>query len=88
VAVPEMNGMSRVAFNLHNALTRWEFSPFALLVLAVAIIIAAWYLRAEWTLSTRGRSWSMKRTISFLAGLVAVVIALQSPVSTFTMDCS
>jgi putative membrane protein len=86
VAVPEMNGMSRVAFNLHNALTRWEFSPFALLVLAVAIIIAAWYLRAEWTLSTRGRSWSMKRTISFLAGLVAVVIALQSPVSTFTMD--
>jgi putative copper resistance protein D len=56
------------------------------LVLAVAIIIAAWYLRAEWTLSTRGRSWSMKRTISFLAGLVAVVIALQSPVSTFTMD--
>ncbi len=78
--------MSRVAFNLHTALTRWEFGPFALLVLAAAIITAAWYLRAEWSLSTRGRSWSIKRTVSFMAGLVAVVIALQSPVSTFTMD--
>jgi len=86
VAVPEMNGMSRVGFTAHNALTRWDFSPFALLVLAVAIIVAAWYLRAAWTLSARGRSWSAKRTVSFVAGLVAVVIALQSPVSTFTMD--
>ena len=55
-------------------------------MLAVAIMAAAWYFRAQWTLSARGRSWSVKRTISFMAGLVAVVIALQSPVSTFTMD--
>ena len=54
--------MSRVAFTFHNALTRWEFSPFALLVLAAAIVAASWYLRAEWTLSTRGRRWSGKRT--------------------------
>ncbi len=78
--------MSRVAFTSHNALTRWEFSPFALLVLAVAIVTGAWYLRAGWTLSTRGRNWSVRRTLSFMAGLVAVVIALQSPVSTFTME--
>ena len=78
--------MSRVAFNFHNALTRWEFSPFALLVLAAAIVAASWYLRAEWSLSTRGRRWSGKRTASFMAGLVALVVALQSPVSTFTMD--
>src|ERR1700689_1318484 len=81
-----MNGMNRVAFTFHNALTRWEFSPFALLVLAAAIVAASWYLRAEWTLSTRGRKWSGKRTASFMAGLAGLVLALQSPVSTFTMD--
>src|ERR1700722_11217906 len=81
-----MNGMGRVAFNLHNALTRWEFSPFALLVLAAAIVAASWYIRAELTVSTRGRRWSGWRTASFMAGLVAVVVALQSPVSTFTTD--
>jgi putative copper resistance protein D len=81
-----MNGMSRVAFNLHTATTQWEFSPFAILVLVAAIAAAVWYARAEWALSIRGRRWSWKRTASFMAGLVAIVIALQSPVATFTMD--
>ena len=40
----------------------------------------------EWSLSTRGRRWSRKRTVAFLSGLVAIVIALQSPVATFTME--
>jgi putative membrane protein len=78
--------MGRVAFTLHNATTKWEFSPFAVLILVAAIIAALWYVRAEWSLSARGRSWSAKRTISFMAGLVAIVIALQSPVASFTMD--
>lgn len=78
--------MSRVAFNLHTATTQWEFSPFAILVLVAAIAAAVWYARAEWALSIRGRRWSWKRTASFMAGLVAIVIALQSPVATFTMD--
>ena len=50
------------------------------------MVTAAWYLRAGWALSTRGRSWSAKRTVSFMAGLVALIIALQSPVATYTMD--
>src|ERR1700722_6531009 len=81
-----MNGTDRLAFTLHNATTQWEFSPFGLLVTVVAIGLAVWYLRAEWILSTRGRRWSGKRTISFMAGLLAIVIALESPVASFTME--
>jgi putative copper resistance protein D len=81
-----MNGTDRLAFTFHNATTQWEFSPFGLLVTVVAVALAVWYLRAEWILSTRGRRWSGKRTVSFLAGLLAIVIALESPVASFTMD--
>jgi putative membrane protein len=88
-AVPEMHAMpsmSRVPLSAHNALTQWEFTPFALLVLVVVISAAVWYLRAEWAVGLRGRRWSRKRTVSFLAGLVAVDLALQSPVAVFTSD--
>ena len=78
--------MGRVALNFHTATTQWEFSPFAILVLTLAVVAALWYLRAQWSLSTRGRRWSRKRTVAFLSGLVAIVIALQSPVATFTME--
>jgi len=81
-----MNGMGRIALNFHTATTQWEFSPFAILVLTLAVVAALWYLRAEWILSTRGRRWSRKRTVAFLSGLAAIVIALQSPVATFTME--
>ena len=84
-----MNGMpeaGRLAFNASNAFARWEFTPFALLVLVTVIATGAWYLRAQWAVSLRGRRWSPKRTVSFIAGLVAIDLALQSSVATFTMD--
>jgi putative membrane protein len=80
-----MNGMGRVAFTLHTAFTRWDISPFAIVVLVAGVAVAGWYLRAGWALSARGRRWSGKRTLSFLSGLVAIVLALQSPVASFTM---
>ncbi len=79
-----MNGMSPVTFSPHAALTRWEDSPFALLVVVVLVAAAAWYLRADWQLAARGRRWPWPRTLAFLSGLVAVDLALQSPVATFT----
>jgi putative membrane protein len=85
VVVPEMSGSGRLAFTFHNAVTHWEFTPFAVLILALAVAAAAWYLKAERSLSARGRQWSRMRSVSFLAGLVAVVLALQSPVASFTM---
>jgi putative copper resistance protein D len=78
--------MARIALTTHTATTQWELSPFALVVLATAIVCAVWYMRAEWELSTRGHRWSGKRTCSFMLGLAAIVVALQSPVATFTME--
>jgi putative copper resistance protein D len=48
------------------------------------IAVAYWYLRGDWLLAGRGRRWPRQRTICFMAGLVAVDLALQSPVATFT----
>lgn len=76
--------MPRVSFSLHSALTAWLWSPFSLLMMAVLIGLAYWYLRSDWMLAARGRRWPAHRTVSFLAGLVAVELALQSPVATFT----
>src|SRR5450756_2453646 len=78
--------MSRMAFTMHNAVTQWEFTPFAVVVLVSVLAAAAWYLQAQWALSARGRRWSPKRTASFLTGLVAIDVALQSPVAAFTME--
>ncbi len=76
--------MSRVDFNLHNALTRWQWGPFSLLVATALIGAGYWYLRGDWLLAARGRRWPPGRTSAFLAGLVVVDLALQSPVATFT----
>jgi putative copper resistance protein D len=79
-----MNGMAPVTFSTHAALTRWEDSPFALLVVVALVAAACWYLWADWQLATRGRRWPWPRTVAFLAGLVTIDLALQSPVATFT----
>lgn len=76
--------MPRLEFTLHNALTSWQFGPFQLGVLAAVIALMAWYLQADWKLAARGRRWSSKRTASFLAGLICVDLALQSPIAAFT----
>src|SRR5271168_5010846 len=78
--------MGRMAFSVHNALTQWDFSLFPMFVIVALISVAALYLRADWRLAGRGRRWSGQRTTSFMAGLIAVDLALQSPVATFTQD--
>jgi putative membrane protein len=84
--MPGMHGAGRLAFDAHNAMTQWVFGPFAALVLVVVVVAAVWYLRAQARLAARGRRWSRKRTLSFLAGLVAIDLALQSPIAAFTAD--
>jgi len=78
--------MQPLQFTLHNALTQWQWSPFPLLVLAAVIAVGVWYLRSDWKLAMRGRRWNGTRTAAFLAGLVAVDLAFQSPVATFAMS--
>jgi putative copper resistance protein D len=76
--------MAHVGFSLHNALTQWEFSAFPVCVVVLLAAVAVWYLRADWRLAARGRRWSGWRTASFMAGLVAIDLALQSPVAAMT----
>jgi cytochrome c oxidase assembly factor CtaG len=83
--MPGMPGAHRLGFTLHNVLTSWDTSPFALLTLATCVVVGAWYVQAVWALSAKGRAWSRMRTVSFLSGLVLIDLALQSPVASFTM---
>ncbi len=78
--------MQPVTFSLHSALTRWQWSPFSMAVLAALVVVAYWYLRADWILASRGRRWPAKRTLPFLGGLLAIDVALQSPVAVFTQS--
>jgi putative membrane protein len=78
--------MTRVSFNLHNAITAWTWTPFSVLMAAVLIGVGYWYLRADWLLAARGRRWQGSRTASFVGGLLVVELALGSPIATFTND--
>ena len=76
--------MGHVNFDLHTAFSAWQVSPFSIVVFAACVAAAVWYLRADWALAARGRRWSVWRTTPFLGGLAAVVVALCSPVASFT----
>jgi putative copper resistance protein D len=76
--------MNHIQWSVHNALTAWQDGPFALTTVAALIAVGYWYLRADWQLATRGRRWPRRRVVSFLAGLLAIDLAIQSPVATFT----
>jgi cytochrome c oxidase assembly factor CtaG len=80
-----MHGDHRLGVTLHNLLTQWNTGPFALLTLVTVLVAGVWYVQSAWALSAKGRTWSRWRTTSFLTGLVMIDLALQSPVSTFTM---
>lgn len=77
-----MSSMSRIDFTLHNALTQWGSGPFAMVTVAILMVLGYFYLQGDWRLASRGRRWPRRRTVAFLAGLVAIDLALQSPVAT------
>ncbi|HVB04676.1 MAG TPA: cytochrome c oxidase assembly protein [Acidimicrobiales bacterium] len=81
----QMQGMSPVRFTLGNTFTHWVWSPFPLAVLVVLVLIGTWYLRADWLLATRGRRWPAGRRASFFGGLLAIELAIGSPVAAYTM---
>lgn len=79
-----MPGMTKLHVDLHNLLTAWQWGPFSVAVALAVAGLAVLYLRGDWRLAARGRRWPGQRTLAFMAGLVAVDIALQSPVASFT----
>jgi putative membrane protein len=82
--MPGMNGVGRVAFSLHTLLTRWQWGLFPMVMLAVLVAIEIWYVQGVFDLAGRGRHWPVQRTVAFVVGLVAVDLALQSPIATLT----
>lgn len=82
--MPVQGHMSDVHFGMHTVFTAWQWGPFPLLAVACLLGLAYWYLGAVWKLAARGRRWPGLRTVAFLGGLVAIDLALQSPVATFT----
>ncbi len=79
-----MPSMNSEPFNSHTALTAWQSGPFSIAVAVALVGLAYWYLRADWQLASRGRRWPWPRTLAFMTGLIAIDLALQSPVATFT----
>ncbi len=79
-----MSDMTKLSFSVHSAFTAWQWSPFSMFIGATLVVVGYWYLQADWKLAARGRKWPAKRTASFFGGLVAIDVALQSPVATFT----
>jgi putative membrane protein len=85
-----MSGMSGMSMgsappiDLHTILTAWQHGPFPIGVGVALLAAAAWYVRGVRRLARRGRRWSNWRTASFIAGLLAVELALGSSVATLT----
>ncbi|HET6874910.1 MAG TPA: cytochrome c oxidase assembly protein [Acidimicrobiales bacterium] len=79
-----MGPMQHIQWSVHTALTAWQDGPFALGTVAVLLAVGYWYLWADWQLARRGRHWPRQRVACFIAGLVSVDLAIQSPVAAYT----
>jgi cytochrome c oxidase assembly factor CtaG len=79
-----VGGMTRLTFSIHNTFTYWGTSAFPLAVDAVLVLVAAWYLRADWRLAERGRRWRPSRTAAFMSGLLATALAFQSSIAGYS----
>lgn len=81
-AATSASGMAPVPFDWHTVLTGWQSGPFAWFVALAGIATVIWYLRAVRAVRAKGRSWGTRRCVAFVAGVVAVVVALDSAVAT------
>jgi putative copper resistance protein D len=70
---------------LADVLTAWQWGLFPVAMVIASVAAAAWYVNATRAASGRDGPWPPSRTASFLGGLIAIDIALQSPVATYTM---
>jgi len=80
-----MGTMHTLPIDAHTLLTAWPSSVFPVAVAVVLVAMTAWYVLAVRKLAQRDRSWSGWRTVSFVAGLVSVELALGSSVATVSM---
>jgi putative membrane protein len=69
--------------SLHTLLTGWQTDTLSLVSLAIEVALAVWYLVSVRRLAARGRSWSRARTVCFCAGILLIVIAVQSGLAAY-----
>ncbi len=81
-----MPGMRYVPLDSHTAADPVAVQPVPPSGPAAVVVTRGLVSAGPIHLAARGRRWSRNRTLSFLAGLVALDVALQSPVATFTME--
>jgi cytochrome c oxidase assembly factor CtaG len=65
-------------------LTKWQTGPFSLAATVIVVCLGAAYLVGVRRLASRGRRWSPLRTLSFLLGVLAVVLGLGSGVAYYS----
>ncbi len=68
---------------IHNLFTAWQTDWMSLTALCIELGIAGWYVMSALRLRRRGRRWSPWRTVSFLLGTLAVVVAIQSGLASY-----
>jgi putative copper resistance protein D len=71
------------AVTLHQLLTAWQHDWLSVLGIVVEALVLALYVLATRRLAARGRHWSSWRTTSFAAGMVLVLVALQSGLASY-----
>jgi putative copper resistance protein D len=68
---------------VHTLLTAWQTDWLSNVSLAVEIAFAIGYVVLTRRLARKGRRWSAWRTTSFLAGILTIVIAVQSGLASY-----
>jgi putative membrane protein len=69
---------------IQKLLTAWQTDPLSVLVLLGSICAAGAYLIGVRRLASKGRRWSRWRIASFLGGILIVVIAVDSGLSSYS----
>jgi cytochrome c oxidase assembly factor CtaG len=66
-----------------TVLSVWPFDPATMAAIAAQAVAAALYLIGVGRLARRGRRWPARRTVSFLAGVALLVVAVDSPMASY-----
>lgn len=78
IAMPVVGLVRSPPVHLHTLLVAWQSGAGALVAAAFDLVLVAWYLVARRRLRERQRSWPWSRTLPFMVGIAAIVVAVNS----------
>lgn len=67
----------------HGLVAVWQTGVISVVAMALEAVLAGWYLWSARRLARRGRRWSPWRAASFVGGLLLVMVAVQSGLSSY-----